>query len=191
MTTTEFWTMLTAIGTIGATVLALLPIIKENWRKLWLKIYSAEIALVLSDPTNFTSASKLNLILGITNRTPVDIGLQLTYVWIYKKRPNIFSRRPEVHLCFGSRKRHPNHVATRFESNEYFLDYDNSCITTSLDELQKEGIPQIQEIMKIKIELKTTVGSYNFTVSKKYWNNITSNLLNYKFPTPGISIKTS
>ena len=35
------WEAFTAIGTVGATVLALVPVVKENWRKLWIKIHDA------------------------------------------------------------------------------------------------------------------------------------------------------
>ncbi|MDR2685822.1 MAG: hypothetical protein LBB23_03575 [Rickettsiales bacterium] len=184
ITNIVFWTALTAIGTIGVAILAVWPIIKENWRKLWLKIDSSEITPTLSDPNDFSSPWVLCLILGITNKTNIDIGLQMAYVHLYYTSDK--SNKEMYQIRFGTGERHPTLFAKKYESNLYFFKFDTSIG----QQLNSETLPADTQVEKIEIELWTTVRRYNLTVSKKNWPKMLSNLLGYKFPdAPEIELK--
>ena len=172
------WEALTAVGTVGATILALLPIIRENRRKSWIKIYGAHIT-----PTSYCfDGSKddttRNLCINITNKQNFDIGIQMAYVKIYRKSKQ---ERP-LRICFGTRERHPTTMIARKETNTYFLQYNNNCLMESEQELHDKGIPDIKDISKICVELHTTVNVFHFRVPKKYFGNITAGLANFDFP---------
>lgn len=173
-----------AIGTVGATSIALSQVIKENWRFFWLKIYSASIGPITYNHNNKKCNEKRTLVLGIKNKKDFDIGLQLAHVFVYKNKVKLFSKRDKVKICFGNRARHPDLLAIKKESNEYFLSYDDKVIGLNAFELRDKGIPNNNDIYKITVELWTTVGRYYYTIPKKNWHDIIDSLSNYSFPLP-------
>lgn len=177
------WDALTAIGTIGATGLALVPVIKENWRKLWIKITYASISPISYNFDGSKDDTVRTLCLQITNKQQFDIGLQMAYVKIYKKRRHFFCKNElPLRICFGTRERHPSSMIAKNETNRYFLMYNNDCIMESDQELRDVGIPHVNDIQKICIDLHTTVNIFHFKVPKKHLQNITAGLANFAFP---------
>lgn len=172
------WEAFTAIGTVGATVLALVPVVKENWRKLWIKIHDANIMPITHNFDGSKSDEIRKLCLHITNRQNFDIGIQMAYVKIYKKDKHTHP----LFICFGTRERHPTSMIAKNETNTYFLKYNNDCLMESEQELRDKGIPDAANIKKITIELYTTVRVYYFKVRKKDFENITAGLSNFSFP---------
>lgn len=173
----------TAIGTVGATATALIPTIKENYRRFWVKIINV---LVMPITSNFDGAKcdePRKLCVTIRNRQSFDIGIQMAYVKIYKRRKSLFSCRcSPLRICFGTRERCPKDGVKRNETNTYFLPYNNDCLMDCEKELHEHGIPDKKDIAKISIELYTTVNVFRFKVRKKHWGNITAGLVNYSFP---------
>lgn len=227
MNTIEWWTMLSAIGTIGAAIVALglglYPIIKENWRRLWIKIYSAEITLAsigpytpigsdtvidLSDDRVILSAPCL--ILGITNKTNIDIGIKVAYAEIYiKNKQTQDNRFRRLKLAYTEIKKTQNGlfhclklayikvyrikpIIIRFGKDEEHpkefikkLESNPYFLYYDSEIFQSIGgknIENIDDTKRIKITLKTTVGEYTFNIPKKNLSDAIAGISKLTFP---------
>lgn len=136
------------IGTFFLGSIAIYPLIKSNWRKCWIKISQTLVSPHSSSISEEKTIEPRSLILSITNKTDIDIGLQMVNLYFYKKREKLFSKRLILCVCFGSRKRFPEKFAKRFESNEYFFLINNTCVTIGIDELVNNGIPNEKKYKK-------------------------------------------
>ena len=180
----NIWEAVSAVGTVGACFLALIPLIKENWRRIWLKIYSARLTGCFTHsyvPEEKVFVENLSLALGIKNRKNFDIGIQMAHLIIYKKKKKFFDKREQLILTFGTMERYPTMKVPRMESNEFYLNYNKEVMPSCYLDLISHRIPKETDISKIKIELYTTLRNYLFTVPRKDIENLIEWMKYYGF----------
>lgn len=187
LSTVSIWDILTAIGTCGATILAIIPTVKENWRLLWLKISEARVTPYICTCNGDKDTEPRLLSITITNNKNFDIGIQLAYVHIYLKKP-FYKHSRRLSICFGTRDRHPSNDVKSLETNTYFLKYNNTCWMECTDFLCAQGIPSDNRIRKVKIQLQTTVGKFYYKIPHKKWFEILDSLRNFQFEKPNCEI---
>ena len=125
----NIWDFLSALGTVGACLIALIPFIKENFSRIWLKIYYARLTGCFSlNSDSKPKVDQLLLCLKLKNRTCFDIGIKMARLIIYKKKKHIFDTQETMLLNFGTMARHPKQKISRLEANEFYLEYNKKVL---------------------------------------------------------------
>ena len=178
----NIWDFLSALGPVGACLIALIPFIKENFNRIWLKIYYARLTGCFSlNSDSKPKVDQLLLCLKLKNRTCFDIGIKMARLIIYKKKKHIFDTQETMLLNFGTMARHPKQKISRLEANEFYLEYNKKVLPACYLDLIAHKIPKDTDIAKIKIELCTTVRDYHFRIPKKDFKDIIQYLTLYEF----------